>query len=136
MTDEFAPKRYLRIQTGVLVTVKEVNHDQIKETVTMVLQDPDGALIDARFALTGEYADYAKSTMNKVKKILNIASLKEAVGKSIGIHINRGADFVYRKGPKTGQKGISFNVAGYFDAKNLVGSPVEGTNDDGSDLPF
>ncbi len=131
--DEFQPKQYLRKQTGLKVTVKEVKHDEVKEVVTVVLADETGALIDARFQLTGDYAKMATTSMNKIKTLLNITSLKEAVGRDLGIHINRGADFVYKKGPKAGQKGVSYNVAGYFDANNLLESSSGGT--DGEEKP-
>lgn len=133
--DEFKPKQYLRKQTGLTVTVKEVNYDKIKEIVTVVLADESDALIDARFSLTGEYAAYAKSSMDKLKKALGIESLmKDAVGKKVGIHINQGSEFIYKKGAKAGQKGISFNVAGYFPARNLeLDSSIEGPNNEQPD---
>ena len=112
--DEFAPKEYLRKQTGVTVTIKEVKMDDKKQEVVVVFSDDQGALIDGRYALAGEWAEYGKSQMNKIKQILSIESLKnQGVGKQIGVHLNL-KDFVYKKGPKTGQKGTSCNIAGYF----------------------
>lgn len=127
--EEFKPKTYLRIQTGVAVTVQEVKHDTEKQVVTVVMADESGALIDARFQLTGDYAKMATSSMNKIKTLLNLTSLKDAVGHKLGIHINRGADFIYKKGPKIGQSGVSYNVSGFFNPKNLE-SPTEGVTDE------
>ena len=138
--DEFQPKKYLRIQTGVVVTVQEVKHDTDKNVVTVVMADESGALIDSRFQLDGDYAKMAASSMTKIKTLLKISSLKDAVGHKLGIHINRGADFIYKKGPKAGQTGVSYNVSGFFNPKNLE-SPkgenkdefTEGTTDE---IPF
>ena len=127
--DEFAPKQYLRKQTGVIVTVKEVKMDDKKQEVVIVFEDEDGALIDGRYALTGDFAKFAKASMDKIKQILGIESLKtQAIGKQIGVHLNL-KEFTYKKGPKVGQKGMSCNIAGYFPV-------VVFSNDEENNLPF
>ncbi len=135
--EEFQSKKYIRKQSGIPVTVLECKHDQVKETVTLVLSNEVGELIDARFQLTGDFAKVAEASMKKIKTILGIASLKESVGKKLGIHVNKGIEFTYKKGPKAGQKGISYNVSGYFPAQNLE-SQSEG-QDEGhtnENIPF
>lgn len=132
MDNEFQAKQYFRETTGVPFTIKEVKQNEAKGQVVIVYEHDDGRLIDGNYAYDGEWKEFGQNTMKKIKTILGVESLmKDAIGKKIGLHINKGKDFIYKSGPKKGQKGVSYNIAGYFAVESLAGGP-DGT----SNLPF
>lgn len=135
MSDPFtdAPK-VIRLQTGIPVTIKKVDKSEDRTKVVMIVCDDSGAELQANFNLSGEYVDFSKKQMDKVRTILGIASLTEAVGKKIGIQINRN-EFVYKKGKNAGKPGIGYNISGYFPIQYLEEQHGNQKADD-TDIPF
>jgi hypothetical protein len=88
--DEFTTtKVYLRIQTGVAVTVTALAKKEWKgkEKLNVTLQADTGELIDAAFQLPMN--DITKKQYAKLLKAAHVAEAKELVGKRIGIQINK-----------------------------------------------
>jgi hypothetical protein len=89
MEDFTTPKQYLRIQTGVPVTIKSLGKKEWKgkEKFVVTFQDDQGALIDAGFQLPMN--EITKKQYAKLLKAASVADAKELQGKRIGIQINR-----------------------------------------------
>lgn len=83
------PKSYLRIQTGIPVTITEVNKKEWKdkEKFVVTLKSFGGGLIDASFQLPMN--DITKKQYAKLLKAAKVQDSKSLVGKKIGIQINK-----------------------------------------------
>lgn len=89
MDDFTSPKQYLRIQTGVPVTITKLQKKEWKgkEKFVVTFEGDDGALIDAGFQLPMN--DITKKQYAKLLKAADVAESKELQGKRIGIQINK-----------------------------------------------
>lgn len=83
------PKSYLRIQTGLPVTIIKVNKKEWKdkEKFVVTLEGVEGGLIDASFQLPMN--DITKKQYAKLLKAAKVQDSKSLVGKKIGIQINK-----------------------------------------------
>lgn len=89
MDDFTTPKTYLRVQTGLAVTITKINKKEWKgkEKFVITLEGDKGDLIDASFQLPMN--EITKKQYAKLLKAANVQDSKSLVGKKIGIQINK-----------------------------------------------